>query len=344
MVICDPFFIRNQLKKCCEVSGFLVQNNRPTDVVSVAFVPHSGYHLRPAVRFDFLEFLPERCTVLFVDRGFVCARSFSIPSLQRLFVANPLNKQYVRITCPHDLPLDCSIAFVEQGFNSPSDIVFKFELVSVSAVYFDPGEVSFVFDTYCSVSQSWQRSVSSYTCPFDGFHGRAVSIGTKVYWLTHRTGLIMFDTDSNLGSVVSWPLPFALYSWCVPEMCIGKIGNNLAYIVISEFGLQVFVLTCTNTPLWDIVFGVTLQDLSNAHPYTLFDLERRVLRLTTAPILEPVGFLNNMIVLRVSGSLYVYHYKTGELRRWGRVRRFKLRRQHMFSNIVMPYFANALLL
>ncbi|KAL2461851.1 F-box domain-containing protein [Abeliophyllum distichum] len=109
-LISDRSFIRIQLKNREAVSGFFFQERfqwSDNDIGFINYIPVEGEGEK--VWRTVLNFLPEKVVILSSINGLICCRSCFSSFPPRLYVCNPLNKQWTTLQWP-DLSRSSSLS------------------------------------------------------------------------------------------------------------------------------------------------------------------------------------------------------------------------------------------
>lgn len=346
-LISDRSFISLQLKRDEPVSGFFLEevfqwtNDEANQCIS--YIPVGVERERVNVWSTVLDFLPENVVILSLNNGLLCCRSCFPNTQPMIYVCNPLNKQWRSLLWPH-LPQDCSVALAFDPFRDPIDVSTDFKLVAVSRTEVGDGEdeeeeveYCFLFDIYSSKSGAWKRSKECCRHNHDLTKNRGVLADGILYWLTDGYDVLMFDHENELCWLIGGPLPATAFS-SIPEMCIGESEGRLHYVVISEHGLQLWILEDQFAAEWDLKLCASLEELERENSNILYQIDEKVRSHVSKyeiPWMDPMCFKDGMLLLRVSAVVYLYRFDTRKMAKLCDVS--ALGPKAMFSPIVVPY-------
>ncbi|XP_057804117.1 F-box protein At5g49610-like [Salvia miltiorrhiza] len=355
-LISDRSFISLQLKRSEPVSGFYFQEvfQWTDDEYVDQCISYINVGVeRVNVWCNVLDFLPDNVVVLSLNNGLLCCRTSFPNSHPMIYVCNPLNKQWRSLMWPNNIAKDCSIALAFDPFRDPIDVSTDFKLVAVSRIEEgykqilveedeeeeEEEEYSFFFDIYSSKTRSWRRSKECCKCNHELTKNRGVLADGILYWLVgHGYGILMFDLQNELSWLIPGPLPSAEFT-CTPEMCIGESQDKLCYVIISEHGMQLWILEDQFAPKWDLKFHASLDELEGENIAVLYNLEEKIrsrLSRDVIPWMDPLSFKDGVVLLRVSAAVYLYEF--GTRRRMKKLCDVStLGPKAMFSPIVVPY-------
>ncbi|KAH6815870.1 hypothetical protein C2S51_020690 [Perilla frutescens var. frutescens] len=337
-LISERSFVSLQLKSKEPLSGFFFQevfqwtDDEHAEIISYIPVDVERVNVRQTV----LDFLPDNVVILSLNNGLLCCRSCFPNSQPMLYVCNPLNKQWRSLLWPN-LPKDCRVALAFDPFRDPIDISTDFNLVAVSGVLTDDEEYHFFFDIYSSQVRSWRRSKECFRCNHDLTKTGGILAEGILYWLTDGYGVLMFDPQNELSWLIEGPLPATEFI-SIPEMCIGESEGKLCYVIISEHGLQLWILKDQFAAQWDLKFYASLDELERENSDVLYKIEEKVrsqLSRDTFSWMDPMSFKDGMLLLRVSTAVYLYQFDTRMMKKLCDAS--TLGPKAMFSPIVVPY-------
>lgn len=346
-LISDRSLISLQLKRTepVPVSGFFFQEVFEwcdvDDTESIRYIPVDVERVN--VRRNVLDFLPDHVVILSLNNGLLCCRSSFPTSHPMIYVCNPLNKQWRSLMWPN-LPKDCSIALAFDPFQDPIDISTDFKLVAVSRIEDEEEddeeegeEYSLFFDVYSSKTRSWTRLKECFKCSHCLTKSRGVLANGVLYWLIDCFGVVMFDHQIEMPWLIAGPLPPSEFT-ATPRMCIGESQGKLHSVLISEHGMQLWVLEDRFTPKWDLKFCASLEELERENSEVLYSIEEKV-RIgscgCTPSWMEPLSFKDGVVLLRVSTGVYLYEFDTRRMKKLCDVS--SLGPKAMFDPIVVPY-------
>ncbi|KAL6524600.1 hypothetical protein OROHE_016271 [Orobanche hederae] len=350
-LISDRTFIATQLKRAEPVSGFFFQevfqwaNDESTE--SITYIPCDSPNV--ALWRTVLDFLPEYVVILSLNNGLLCCRScFPTPD-PKIYICNPLNRQWTSLPWPnHNISQHSSISLSFDPFRNPIDISTHFKLVAVSGTIEkedededededEANEYHFLFDIYSSETGSWKRSDELCISNHNLVKNKNVTVGGVSYWLTDGYQILMFDIRNELSWLVTVPLPPTEFI-SIPEMCIGEWQGKLCYVIVSENGLQLWVLEDHFASTWELRTNISLDLLEKENQYVVYKLSEKVKSRScreTPAWMDPLSFKDGILLVRVSVNVYLYEFETRRMRKLCHVS--SLGPKSMFSPIVVPY-------
>ncbi|KAG8380876.1 hypothetical protein BUALT_Bualt06G0062000 [Buddleja alternifolia] len=305
------------------------------DMESISYVPVEVENVK--VWRNVLNFLPENVVILSSNNGVLCCRSCFPTCQPMIYICNPLNKQWRTLQWPN-ISRHSSIALAFDHFHDPIDVSTDFILVAVTDIQTGAeDEYSFVFDIYSSKTGLWRRSKESCQCNHNITKSKGVFVEGILYWLTDGFQILMFDPKNELSWLIMAPLPgngFAI----IPEMCIGESKGKLCYVIISEDGLQQWVLEDNFASQWGLRLSISLDELEKENSNFLYKIAEKVstrLCIDTNAWMDPLAFKDGMLLLRVSTKAYLYQFDIGRMEKLCDVS--SLGPKSMFSPNVVPY-------
>ncbi|CAA0818122.1 Unknown protein [Striga hermonthica] len=342
-LICDRTFITAQLKKTEPVSGFFYQEvfqfTTTENKQSISYIPADVQNSK--IWPDVLGFLPEYVVVLSLDNGLLCCRNCFPTSRPKIYVCNPLRKQWATVEWPknYDVSRDSIISLSFDPFRDPIDKSTNFQLVAVSEIGKgdEDGNISeywILFDIYSSETGSWRRSNECCVSKHGLVRNKKVILRGVSFWLTEGYGVLMFDIKNELSWLVSGPLPLDEFAG-VPEMCLGESGGKLHYVVVCGNGLQLWALEDHFEPTWELRVNVPLDILEKKNPDSLYKLSDNMACGLAPAWMTPLAFKDGKLLVRVSVKMYLYEFETGRMKKLCNVS--TLGPTAIFSPIVVPY-------
>ncbi|KAA8541493.1 hypothetical protein F0562_025456 [Nyssa sinensis] len=336
-LISDRSFIRVQLKKTQPVSGFFFQQRFQwcnDDIESISYIPVKMEGAR--VQSTVLNFLPEGVVILAASNGLICCRScFSSPH-PVIYVCNPSNKELVCLQWPTPNKHD-SLALAFDPFRDPVDVSTNFEVVRVHQTLTGMEDSWFSFDIYSSKTGTWRRSKEICQCDHNLFKNKGISIGWVLYWLTDGDQVLMFDLEEELSWLVRVPILATEFN-SIPEMCIGESEGQLHYVLISEDGLQLWVLEDYLESKWALKYFIALNDMEEENSELVCNIQQRVasrMTIDMIPWMDPLAFKDGLLLIRVSAKIFLYYFETRKMEELCSLS--VLGSNSMFSPIVLPY-------
>ncbi|XP_073148018.1 F-box protein At5g49610-like [Henckelia pumila] len=322
-LISDRSFIRFQLKNTESVSGLFFQEVyrwSDKDIESISYIPIELEGVK--VWNNILSFLPENVVILSSNNGLICCRSCFPTPTPIIYVCNPLNKQWMPVKWPN-LPRSCSISLAFDPFLNPIDASTDFKLVAVSATEAGADEeeemeeeLCFVLDIYSSKTGLWRRSQECCKCKYKLAKNKGILVEGILHWLTDGDQILMFDPENEISWLITVPVAASQFS-SIPEMCIGESQGKLYYVIISEDGLQLWVLEDRFTSQWDLKCFTSLEELEKQNSKELHDIPRKVGSRLCKDMLawiDPLAFKDGIVFLKVSANVYSYQFENGRLK------------------------------
>ncbi|CAL5362729.1 hypothetical protein CsSME_00054205 [Camellia sinensis var. sinensis] len=336
-LISDRSFIKHQLKRTEPISGFFFQERFQwcdNDIKSISYIPvkTEGTELQRTI----FDFLPENVVLLAVSNGLICCRS-CFPSPQPvIYICNPVNKEWVKLQWPApDRRSSLGLAF--DPFKDPIDESINFKVVRVHQTVTDPDDSYFSFDIYLSKTSTWRRSGEICQCNHNLYKNKAIFIGGIFYWLTDGDQILMFDIENELSWLVTIPVPLVQFD-SITEMCIGESEGKLHYVLISEDGLQVWVLDDYFDFTWSLKYSIALDEMERENLEFLCNVKQRVasrLTIDMTPWMDPLAFKDGLLFIRVGATIYLL--KLGMMKMEELCTLSTLGPNSMISPIVLPY-------
>lgn len=339
-IVSDRTFIRLQLKPREQLSGFFFQGRYEWcdgDVKSVSYLSVDGDFTK--VEKDVLNFLPENVVILSSSNGLICCRSSFPCSEPVIYVCNPLNREWITLQGA-DLPKDSSTALIFEPFKSQIDVSTDFQVVTVCRTDFEEeyeDDVQFSFNIYSSRAKAWTKSREVCTCSHTLQKKGCVFVEGMIYWLTDSDCILMFDPENELSCLVMQPFPASELNF-TPGMCMGEAEGRLQYVLLSEYGLQVWELEDWFASQWALKHFISLEELENENPKCMYHISEKLeshLTTDTFPWINPLSFKDTTLLLRISTDIYVFDFDTRKAKLLCPCS--ALGPNSMFSPIVIPY-------
>lgn len=350
LLLSDRSFIKVQITRTDElISGFFFQERLQwcdTDIKSISYIP-VNMELGAEVHRRVLGFLPESVVVLSSTNGLLCCRSCLPCPCPILYVCNPTNKEWVSLEFPTP-DIGKSVALAFDTFRDPIDVSTNFKLVRVCQTVTKNNnnsgseseteeECVFSFDIYSSRTGSWRRSNEICKCTHNLFKNKGIFAEGMLYWLTDGDQVVMFDPEKEFSLLLNIPLPASHFS-CIPEMCIGESEGKLHYVLVSEFGLQVWALKDWLVHQWELKCSIALDKLEEENSELLYNVQERVtdrVAIDMVPWIDPLAFKDGLVLMRVSTDIFSFHFETRKLRKLAKLS--MVGQNSMFAPIVLPY-------
>ncbi|XP_059624862.1 F-box protein At5g49610-like [Cornus florida] len=317
-LISDRSFIQSQLKRMEPIAGLFFQERFHwcnDDIESVSYIPvTTGSEVKQTV----LNFLPENVVVLGVSNGLLCCRSCFSSKRPVIYVCNPSNKEWVSLQWPAPDKRNI-LALVFDPFLDPVDVSTNFKVVRVHKIVTEAEDTDystviemedlyFSFGIYSSESGTWRRSMEICQCNHNLLKNKGICIGKVLYWPTDGDKVLMFDVEKELSWLLTVPVPHTL-----PEICIGESERQLHYVLISEDGLQVWVLEDYLESKWEIKYFIALDKMEEENPEFLCNTQQRVANRGDIPWMDPLAYKDGLLFMRVSTGIFSYHFETREM-------------------------------
>ncbi|KAK3026907.1 hypothetical protein RJ639_041091 [Escallonia herrerae] len=336
-LISDRSFICVQLKRTGPISGFFFQERFQwcnDDIKSISYIPVEMENDEMLQR-TVLDFLPESVVLVASTNGLVCCRS-CFPSPQpAMYVCNPVNKDWVSLPFPApDVGNSLGLAF--DPLQDPIDVSTKFRVVKVFKAETHSEDSVLSFDIYSSATRAWRRSAEICRCNSNLLKNGGIFIEGMMYWLTDGDQIAMFDLGKELSWLIMTPFPTTQFD-VIPEMCIGESEGRLHYVLISEAGLQLWVLQDHFASQWELMFSIALDKFEEENPEFLYNVSKRVgsrLTIDVFPWVVPLAYSDGLLLLRVSANIFSYHFGTRKMRKLCSLS--VLGSNSMFYPIVLP--------
>ncbi|KAK6123631.1 hypothetical protein DH2020_042630 [Rehmannia glutinosa] len=337
-LISNRSFITSQLRKTEPVSGFFFQEvfqwTDDESIESISYIPVDVDNVN--VWRNVFDFLPEYIVIMSLNNGLLCCRSCFPSSHPRIYVCNPLNKQWTSLQWPN-ISQTSNVALAFNPFQNPVDVSTRFKLVAVSDIENGEDEYCFVFDIYSSETGLWRRSKECCVCNHNLTKNKGVLVNGILYWLTDGYQILMFDPENEFSLLVTAPLPETEFSG-IPEMCIGEWQGEVCYVIISEDGLQLWVLEDHFASQWELRISISLENLEKENSNVLYKISEKVasrLCKDTPAWMDPLSFKDGVLLIRVSANVYLYRFDTRSMKKLCDVS--TLGPTSMFYPIVVPY-------
>lgn len=321
-IISSRSFVKSQLENTDLVlTGFIVQEKFmwcKEDIKPVNYIPVESKGAK--VHNEVFNFLPEDVVVLASCKGVVCCRS-CLPSPEpAMYVCNPSNREWIKLEYPEpscDRKESIALAFDFELSKCSIDITSKFKLVRVKQVENDEMELYLTFELYSSETGLWRKSNEICQCDSNLIKNKGICIGGVLHWLTDSDQVLTFDTEKELSWLISIPVPSFEFR-TVPEACIGESEGKLHYVQVSEEGLHVWYLEVEDYYefKWTLKHFKTLEEIEGEYPHFFLNLKNRVserVSLDTTPWMNPLGFKDGVLLMKVSINLYIYDIKNSKM-------------------------------
>lgn len=320
-IISSRSFIKAQLENNEPIlTGFILQEKFMwcnEDIKTVSYIPVPSVETRTRgnkkVHQMVFNFLPEDVVVLSSCKGLVCCRScFPCCGEPSLYVCNPSNKQWIKLEWfAYDRNESIALAFDFDPSKDSFDISTKFKLVRVKQVE----ELHLAFQLYSSETGSWRESNEICQCGNSLIKNKGIYIDGVLHWLTDGDQVLTFDVEKELSWLISVPVPSFEFR-AIPEACIGESEGKLHYVLISEEGLHVWYLEDYYEFKWTLKHCKSLEEIEGEYPHFFFNLKIRVsqrVSMDTSPWMNPLGFNDGILLMKVCANLYLYDIKNNKM-------------------------------
>lgn len=339
-IISDCLFVNCQLKNVETVSGFFFQEKFQwcdEDIERISYIPLRSRN--NTVCTTVLNFLPESVVLLSSCNGLICCRC-SFPSLNPvIYVCNPIKKNWISIKCSSPSKRNSIALTFEPSKISVGEALTNFKLVSVSKNEAEDKtqEDYFIFQVYLSKTGQWRRSQEICKCKHNLFKNKGVFVDGSLFWLTDGYQIIMFDPLLELSYLINMPLPSTQF-YTTPEICIGASDGKLHCVLLSEDGIQLWVLLDHFDSIWDLTFSLSLDDLENENPEFLFNLADKLpLQGANAmfPWLDLLAFSDGILFMKAAIDVCCYNFESKKMNKLCNL--YDLGMNSMYFPIVVPY-------
>ncbi|KAK8503519.1 hypothetical protein V6N13_094653 [Hibiscus sabdariffa] len=317
-LISDPIFMKVQSQKREPVSGFIFQRRyrwRDEDTTTVTYIPVGKQDAEAELFQTVFDFLPEHVVVLSSCNGLVCCRS-CFPKVDPCFyICNPLNHEWIRLEWDDETNREDTFAL---AFDPCKDILgtsAKFKLVKVKQVETEADVSCFSIDMYTSDTRAWKKSVGICKCNSNLYENRGLFVEGVLHWLTDGDEILTFHVEIDLTWLVSVPLPADEFS-SIPETCIGDSDGKLHYIIVSQYGLQVWCIEDYFESRWSLKISKTLEEMEEQHTQLLYNFRQRVterLSVGMEPWVDLLAFKDGYLLMRYSLKIMLYNIDTNTM-------------------------------
>ncbi|KAF5730388.1 F-box protein [Tripterygium wilfordii] len=311
-IMSDPSFIEVQSRRKEPLMGFFFQQRFKwcfDDIKTITYIPL--YRKATQLHQNVFSFLPQQVVVLATCNGLVCCRSCYPFEDPKVYVCNPLNKQWIEIEWPKP-DKACGIALAFDPFRDLKELSTNFKLVRVEQLANDMEELYFSFEIYSSKTRTWKLSKEICWCNCSLFKNNGVFIGDVLHWLTDGDEILTYNVESELSWLIPVAVPASEFT-SVPEGCIGESEGRLHHVMVSDAGLHVWVLDDYFEFKWSLKHSKTIEAMEEEHPKYFCNLRERVtqrLTVDASPWVDPLAFKDGVLLMMVSTKTYWYHYET----------------------------------
>nr|GLL46933.1 F-box protein At5g49610-like [Ipomoea trifida] len=317
-IISDRNFIRHQLKRRENLSGFFFQDYchdfRDADFKSVCYVSVDSDFTK--VEKGVLNFLPEKVVILSSSNGLICCRS-SFPCLEPvLYVCNPLNRECItlqwpnipKVSSPEQITDSRTVLIFEPVKSCKIDVSTDFQVVTVCQTKFYEGGFPiwlFSFHIYSSESKEWIKSTEMCCYNRSLQEAGCAIVEENIFWLTVGQNILMFKPKNEKCLFIKKPFPAPDFFDTVGT-CLGESEGNLLFLRISkEDGVRVWELKDSISSEWIQKHCISLEDIEKENVCM-----ESYLTTTPFPWINPLSFKDMTLFLRVSSYIYAFNFDT----------------------------------
>ncbi|GLT38509.1 hypothetical protein SLA2020_127540 [Shorea laevis] len=316
-LISDRTFLKVQMQsqKREPVSGFFVQQRYQyceDDIKTISYIPveTEGDELKQTI----FNFLPEEVALLTSCNGLVCCRSCLPFQVASLYICNPLNHQWIKLAW--DEPdKEHSFALAFDPSQDLTDTSTNFKLVRVQKSETGLFSSCFSFEVYSSNSGAWMKSTEVCQCNDDLYKNKGIFIGGVLHWLTDGDEILTFKVESELSWLVSTPLPVMEIN-SIPAVCIGECDSRLHYVMVSDYGLHVWLLEDYYESRWSLKLSKSLDEMQEE--YSNFSVLRAIAPQWQAanhsPWMDPLAFKDGHLLMRVCLTIFLYDVELNKIK------------------------------
>lgn len=341
-IISNRSFVHYLSKRSETVSGFFFQERFQwcaEDIKHISYIPietkTTGVHTTA------FNFLPESVVLLSSCNGLICCRCTFPSSNPLIHVCNPLNKEWKSIEWSNpSKATSIALSFDPLQIQEGDDALTNFKLVAMSQTEAEAGneESHFTFSVFSSETGEWRRSGEICHCKHNMLKNKGIFAGGLLYWLTDGNQIIMFDPQQELSFLIAMPLPET--DLCtLPEICIGESKGKLHYVLLSDDGLQLWVLVDHFESQWDLTFSVPLDELERENSEFLYNIASKLARRSTIDMvpqcIDLLAFKDGVLLTRVCSDVYSFNFESRKLKKICKL--VDLGRNSFYAPIVLPY-------
>ncbi|XP_062109859.1 putative F-box protein At1g47730 [Humulus lupulus] len=315
-LISDRCFIHSQLQRTkLSISGFIFQEKFQwynEDIKNVSYIPVDKEDFQ--LKQNIFDFLPEDVVALASSEGLVCCRSCFPTQDPAIYICNPLNKEMTKVRWAA-LGKDSNISLAFDPSQDSIDISTKFKLVTVEPFEIAEDEMYYTFEIYSSRTGEWWKSSEICQCNDNILNSKSIYIKGISHWLTDGDKILTFDLDKELSWLISVPVPASEFK-SLPQACIGECGGQLNYVMISEEGLHLWCLEDYFESEWTLKHWKSLDMMEKEYPNFFCNLHERVMqdvRDYDSPWMNPLAFIEGLLLMRVSNKIYLYRFESGKM-------------------------------
>lgn len=315
-LILDRSFVQAQFRKTgLTLSGFIFQEKYQKcidDIKTFSYMPvKADYKVKKMV----FSFLPEDVVILASCNGLVCCRNCFPTQHPTIYICNPLFKKWVSFEVAQ-LDRHSNIALAFDPIQDLVNLSTNFKIVRVEQLENEQEARYYTFKIFYSETGSWKES--NEVCYSNGSLCKSKGIYVKgvLHWLTDTDQILAFDTEKELSLLISSPIPSLEFFINVPGTCIGESKGLLHFIMICEDGIIVWCLEDYFETKWMLKHSKPLQVIEEENPKMFFNLYKSMQQKLVAhmdPWMDPLGFKDEVLLMRVSSTIYFYHTETGKV-------------------------------
>ncbi|CAN4085438.1 unnamed protein product [Withania somnifera] len=216
----DLSFIRIQLKKMEPLTGFFYQGRYQWCNEDYDCISFIPIsRITAEVHIDVLDFLPESIVILHSSYGLICCRISFPCHVPVIYICNPVNKEWKVLQWPNPSRESCIT------------LLAKMKLA--------------------------RKEMDISLCNHNMQEKGSNCVQGTLYWVTDGDQILIFDTENEISWLIMVPPPPTQFN-LKPEMCIGETEGKLHFVLLSEHGLQLWVLNDQFTSQWEATFTISL--------------------------------------------------------------------------------------
>ncbi|KAK1388082.1 hypothetical protein POM88_016260 [Heracleum sosnowskyi] len=196
-------------------------------------------------------------------------------------------------------------------------------------------DIMYSFDVYSSQTRAWRKAVEICQCSSHLYKNKGLFVKGIFYCLTHGDKILMFDVENELALLITVPLPLTQFN-SIPEMCIGECDGQLHYVLISEDGLQLWVLEEQYTSLWDLKSSISLDKFEEKNRAFVFNIHEKITAATnSSQWIDPLVFKDGTLFMKMITDIFLFDFEAGKLKMLCNL--YQLGQNSMYSPTVLPY-------
>ncbi|KAG7023450.1 F-box protein, partial [Cucurbita argyrosperma subsp. argyrosperma] len=316
-LISDRSFVQAQFQKTgLTLSGFIFQEKYQKCLDDIKTFSYMPVNADSKVQKMVLGFLPEDVVILASCNGLVCCRScFPTQRPTIIYVCNPLFEKWVSFEVAQ-LDRFSNIALAFDPILDPVNTSTNFRIVRIQQLENEQEELHYTFKIYSSKTGTWKESNEVCYSKGNLLKNRGIYAKGILHWLTDTDQILAFDTEKELSLLISSPIPVLEFFINVPGTCIGESMGLLHFIMICEDGIIVWYLEDYFETKWMLKHSKRLQVIEEENPKMFFKLHKSMRQKLVAgmdPLMDPLAFKDEVLLMRVYSTIYFYHTETGKV-------------------------------